>query len=234
METISISPVPAVTVGLAGGLLLLNALDSASATAFTWVTTLTATSLALFALVVVDRDFWWMAIPAAALLAGAASTGLARIPVLEQPCIDAGMLAALSVGFWVVAATHEHRWWAIVAAGALTTLAIVSIVANTSGPIAAEAAALAGAAVTFSLVAATPGGAQRRWAVLPAIVFASGAVGVAFTEQWLVVTALAWPFIALAVGTAITLRVIRRDRHASRLGAGHQPVASTLSTWSAK
>lgn len=216
METVSIPPIPAVTVGLAGGLLLLNALDPASATAFTWVTTLTATSLALFALVAVDRPLWWMAIPASALLAGAASTGLDRIPALQQPCIDAGMLAALSVGFWVVAASHERRWWAIVAAGALTTLAIISVVANASGPAAADAAALAGAAVTFSLVAATPGGARRRWAVLPAIVFGTGAVGVAFTEQWLVVTALAWPFIALGVGIAITLRVIRRDRRISR------------------
>ena len=118
-------------------------------------------------LLMVDRSRnWWAAFPGFAFL------GMAISSFLPDSLDGLGGLvffAVLSIAFWWVYFTDATRWWAIIPAGVLLTLGVVSaldefMTFDTGGFL------FIGLGLTFALVAILPGGGQRSWAFIPAVI----------------------------------------------------------------
>lgn len=199
---------------VAGVLLFIQTAGWATIPGPVWSAVLAVASGAFWYVFFADADAWWAAIPGAAL-AGAAVTPLMELdPDGLGQWTEVPMLALLGVGFAAIYLRDHRRWWAIIPAGVLLTLSIVTaIAAAASGPV-VGAVFLTGAAVTFALVALLPGGQTRRWwALIPAGALAIAALVVlAGASEWLLVLNLAWPLAIVAAGTFIIWRALRPSR----------------------
>lgn len=109
---------------------------------------------------------WWAAFP------GFTFIGMAIASVLPNP-LDAldGLVffAGISLAFLWVYFTDRSRWWAIIPGGVLLTLGVVSALDEISG-FDSGGIFFIGLGFTFLLVALLPGGGDRSWAFIPAIV----------------------------------------------------------------
>ncbi len=126
-----------------------------------------AGSLVFFYMLINDRVNWWAAFPAFTLLGFALSYFL---PGPLRGYEGLFRLAGISFAFWWVYFTNTvERWWAIIPAGVLFTLGVISAVENASG---FETGGLLflGLGLTFMLVAMLPGGRSRSWALIPGTV----------------------------------------------------------------
>ena len=118
-------------------------------------------------LLMVDRSRnWWAAFP------GFVFIGMALSSFLPDSLDAFGGLVfftVLSLAFWWVYFSDTTRWWAIIPAGVMLTLGAVSAIDeltnfDTGGVL------FIGLGLTFALVAILPGGDQRSWAFIPAVV----------------------------------------------------------------
>lgn len=207
-----------ITIGVlvlaAGVLLLLEAAGILKVHPLVWAVLFAAASVTFWFVFFAHRPSWWAAIPAAAL-AGAAIVNLMELDVggLGQ-WTEVPFLAALSVGFWAVYFRDTDRWWAIIPAGVLLTVAVITAVtAAVGGPI-TGAIFLVGVALTFALVAVLPGGTSRRWwAWIPAGVLGVVATIVLFSAaEWYVVLNYLWPVAVIGAGAYLIWRAVRQSR----------------------
>lgn len=212
-----------VLVLLAGVLLLLDAVGMKIPSVL-WAVVLAGASATFGYIFFADRRSWWAAIPSGALLGSAIATlmdldrgGLARWTAVP-------FLAALSAGFWAVYLRDRRRWWSLIPAGILLTLAIVTVVTEAVGGAQGGAIFLFGAAITFVLVAALPSGASRRWwAWIPAGVLALGGIAViASVSEWFTVLNVLWPIAVISAGGLLIWRALYRRGHPDH----HAPVGS--------
>lgn len=113
---------------------------------------------------------WWAFIPAFTLL-GLSLSSLLDVFSLALP-FDLGgtlFLLGISIGFWAVFAVNRRQWWAIIPAGVLATLAVVSVIDTGNIGIDSGAIFFLGIGVTFGLLAVLPGyEGMLRWAYIPA------------------------------------------------------------------
>jgi hypothetical protein len=76
----------------------------------------------------------------------------------------------LSIAFlWVFFSDTIGRWWAIIPAGVLLTLGVISVLDELTD-IDTGGVLFVGLGLTFALVAILPGGSQRTWAFIPAVI----------------------------------------------------------------
>lgn len=159
---------------VAGGLLLLQ---TTGVLAFNWdVLFGGAVALlgVLFGLTFLSdrRGNWWAVIPGVILLALAAGlekdTLFPGLVCREGPCFDWDgvlILGGVSLSFWLVYFTDRQKWWALIPAGVVLTLALVDgVSAGGVGEWASGGIFFAGLGLTFLLVA---GLAKQRWAFIP-------------------------------------------------------------------
>ena len=75
------------------------------------------------------------------------------------------ILGGIGLGFWLIFFTNRNFWWAVIPAGVLSSLAIVSVLSEffeTGGLF------LVGLGLTFILLAVLPGYENRlQWAYIP-------------------------------------------------------------------
>lgn len=110
---------------------------------------------------------WWAAFP------GFTFVGMALSSFLPDP-LDAfsGLIffAGISAAFlWFYFNNVAGNWWAIIPAGVLLTLGAISVLDEFSS-IDTGGFLFVGLGLTFALVAILPGGSQRTWAFIPAVV----------------------------------------------------------------
>jgi len=110
---------------------------------------------------------WWAAFP------GFIFVGMALSSFLPAP-LDAfsGLVffAGISAAFlWFYFNNVSGNWWAIIPAGVLLTLGVISALDEFS-TIDTGGFLFIGLGFTFGLVALLPGGGQRSWAFIPAVV----------------------------------------------------------------
>lgn len=158
-----------------GGLLLLGDLLSlleamglvGNASGIFWGLIWGAAGVFFIRLLTVDKARnWWAAFPGFTFL------GMAVSALLPDPLEAFGGLAffaGISFAFLWVYFNDPLRWWAIIPAGVLLTLGAVSALDDladfdTGGIF------FIGLGLTFALVAILPGGAQRAWAFVPAVI----------------------------------------------------------------
>lgn len=106
---------------------------------------------------------WWAAIP------GATLAGIGALILLPDSLEEFGgavFLGGLALAFWLVYfPARQERWWALIPAGVLTTLAFVSFAPQFVSDEASGGVFFLGLALTFLLVALL---ANMRWAWYPA------------------------------------------------------------------
>jgi hypothetical protein len=155
---------------------------------------------------------WWALIPGFTLLSLGALIGLHElVPAVAGPWGGALFLGGISLGFFAVELTDRRRWWALVPAGVLLTVALMAGLSSYwQGPELAWFLFL-GIALTFGLVAfvPTPHG-RMRWALFPAgVMLAMALLGMAFTSE---VVGIFWPAIMILAGLFLAARAMRPTR----------------------
>lgn len=119
-------------------------------------------------LLMVDRSRnWWAAFPGFVFIGMALSSFL---PDSLDALSGLIFFAGISLAFlWFYSGDVTARWWAIIPAGVLLTLGAVSaldeLVSFDTGGV-----FFVGLGLTFALVAILPGGSQRSWAFIPAVI----------------------------------------------------------------
>lgn len=200
----------------AEALLLLQAVGAAVATRLFWGVLFLAAAAVFWFLFATDCESWWAAIPGGALL-GLGLSALADEAGLPGAGTWGGslFLGSLGIGFAAVYLTDHGRWWAIIPAGVMLTLALPAVGgASEAGARASGALFFVGLAVTFVLVAVLPGGpGRRRWAWIPAGALAVLAMLVALEATALLsVFAYLWPLALIAGGGFLLWRALGRRR----------------------
>ncbi len=139
-----------------------------------------------------DHEQWWALIPGFVMMGVGATILVGEYVHLRG--MDLGgavMLIFIALPFWIIYILKRDYWWALFPAGALTSIALMTLIPDTAGDL-AVAIMFFGWAGTFLLVYFL---AQQKWAIWPSIgllVFA-----VSFAVLWLlmrrpVFAALGW------------------------------------------
>lgn len=159
-----------------------------------------------------NRDHWWAAFPAFALFGIGALIALTTLfPGIPDSWGGTLFLACLSLGFWLVYATHPENWWAVIPGGVLLTLAGVAGVANFGEGKVGGGLFFLGLALTFALVYVLPTNQGRMtWAVWPAAACLAMSVLVIFAVSNL--AGFFWPVALIAVGLFMVYRNVLSKR----------------------
>ena len=160
-----------------------------------------------------DRMQWWFAL-IAFILASMTLTNLLNllVPSLGDNIGGAIFLGAIGAGFLVAYARQRANWWAIIPAGVLFTLAVISVVDNFPGVLPFESGALLffGIGLTFLTISFMNIEGQRfSWALIPAIVLIAFGVFVGFgqTASWNII----WPALIILFGAYFLVSSLRKS-----------------------
>jgi hypothetical protein len=142
---------------------------------------------------------WWSVFPGFTLLA------IGVLIVLPDGMDDLGgliFLGGIALAFWVAYATApQERWWALIPAGVLTTLAGMTVASERVGNFETAGFFFLGLAITFLLVALLAG---MRWAYWPAAVLGiMGALGLASLFE---IANYIWAVALMAAGGFLLFR----------------------------
>jgi hypothetical protein len=151
---------------------------------------------------------WWVAITGTALVGlGLVMVVHALFPAIVGPWSNAIVLAVIGLVFLGGYVATPSRWWAIIPAGALLTLAAVAALGLILPADTRTGIFLVGLAITFAAVAAAPAPpTDRSWAWIPAALLAIlGILALAASSAG----RLLWPVIVIAVGVLLLVRAVR-------------------------
>ncbi len=142
---------------------------------------------------------WWSAFPGFILFA----IGLFMLlPDMKHDFIGALFLGSVALAFWITYVTaYQERWWALIPAGVLTTLAGMTIVSERFGDFQTAGLFFLGLAITFLLVALLTG---MRWAYWPAAVL--GVLGILGLASLLQIANYVYAIALIAAGGFIIYR----------------------------
>ncbi len=160
-----------------------------------------------------DRMQWWYAL-VALILAVMTVTNLLDllIPPVGEVIGGGLFLGAIGAGFLVAYTRQRSNWWAIIPAGVLFTLAIISIVDNFPGALPFESGALLffGIGLTFLVISLMKIEGQRfSWALIPAVVLIAFGFFVGFGQEqsWRVI----WPSLIILFGAYFLISSLRKS-----------------------
>lgn len=140
--------------------------------ALLWAALGAAGGLAFLAAFLRSPEHWWAAIPGMTLLGLASVTLVGTLaPWAAGAWLGGLFLGSIGAGFLLVFLTQRERWWAVIPAGVLLTLAAVAALADVLPGEAIGAVFFLGLALTFGALSRLPGyEEQLRWALIPAAV----------------------------------------------------------------
>jgi hypothetical protein len=142
---------------------------------------------------------WWSAFPGFVLLA------IGVLILLPERLEDLGgliFLGGIALAFWLSYATSPHeRWWALIPAGVLTTLAGMTLASERFGEFETGGFFFLGLSATFLLVAVLAG---MRWAFWPAAIL--GVLGLLGLASLFEIVNYVWAAALIAVGGFLLLR----------------------------
>lgn len=142
---------------------------------------------------------WWAAFPGFTL---AAIGVLILLPNSLQDLGGLIFLGGIGLAFWLVYLMDRgERWWALIPAGVLTTLAFVSILPGRIGAFETGGVFFLGLAATFLLVALLAG---MRWAYWPAGVL--GIMGFLATVSLMDFANYIWAVLLIGAGVFLLFR----------------------------
>ncbi len=129
-----------------------------------------------------NKENWWALIPGTTLIAIALNILLDTISYSLSNILGGGIvLGGIALSFWMIYFTQRGSfWWAIIPAGVLSSLAVVSIADELFHD--AGGIFLLGLGLTFLFIGSLPGyEGQLKWAFIPGwILVAIGAISLPF------------------------------------------------------
>jgi hypothetical protein len=156
----------------------------------------------LVSLAMIPGGYWWAAFPGFALLA------VGTLIFLPESLEDFGgalFLGGLGLGFWLAYLTDRtERWWSLIPAGVLTTLALIPLVPERFEGVEAGGLLFLGLAVTFLLVALL---ARMKWAYWPAL--ALGILGLLISASFFQIVNTLWALMLIGAGGLLLYRYFR-------------------------
>jgi len=174
-----------------------------------WAFAFAVAGLAFLAAFARASSNWWALIPAGALLGLAALVGANELlPGGSGSWGGTLFLGALSLSFWAIYLTDYARWWAVIPAGVLLTLAAVAGLTENIRGVELGWVFFLGLALTFGLLAIIPApGARLRWALVPAgVLLAIAAIVLGSSAPLL---SLLWPVALILAGLFVALHGLR-------------------------
>lgn len=164
---------------------------------------------------------WWRAIPAFTLLGIGGGLFLAWRNPMWADYGPSLALAGIALGFWAVLVVRREQWWALVPAGALTTVAILLALWGRLAPAGRMAVLLVGMGLTWLLLYALRYNQRdARWASVPAgALLLLGGVTLIGALPMPVVVRNWWPIALVVAGLVAVIGGL-----ATRKPAGPAPV----------
>ncbi|MBP8997923.1 MAG: hypothetical protein KBG10_06510 [Anaerolineaceae bacterium] len=158
-----------------------------------------------------DRSKWWAAIPGFTLIGlGLLIAFSALFPKLPGKIGGAIFLASIGVSFLVIYLLNPARWWPIIPAGVILTIALVA--ALPQGSDLGGATFFLGVGATFGLLGLHPMGKQEKWPWIPAAICLGLGLLILILSGALIGTFAGWIWAALFIlaGIFLIFRAIRR------------------------
>lgn len=159
-----------------------------------------------------NRAAWWPLIPGVTLLTICASSLINYIfPTLSEYISSVIVLGGIGLSFFLVYLVNRENWWAIIPAGVLVTLGVISVVEAGNINVETGGYFFIGIGLTFFLLAILPTShGQMKWAFIPAIVLLVMGILIAAAEQDIM--AYVWPVLVILGGGYIIYKALR-SRH---------------------
>jgi len=199
---------------IGGVLLLLDTFNIFQGGALFWTIATAVVGILFITMYINNHAQWWALIPGTIFLAIAAIIGLgAFLPGFQGSGWEGlVILGGIALSFVFVYLASRINWWAIIPAGILATVAIVSLIdvglnGTTSGGI-----LLLGFGITFALVAILPNPIRRMdWAWIPAAIQAAIGIVLLIAAENLII--YIWPLALILLGIWFIARsAIRRQK----------------------
>lgn len=147
---------------------------------------------------------WWT------LITGSTLLGLGAVILLPQGADGWIFLASVGLGFALVALTKVERWWAVIPAGTLLTLALVAGIGPAIGGVLAGTLLFFGLAATFGILALLRvRGRPMRWPLIVAAACFIFGVLIATTGP---ISDVVWPLTLVAAGVVLLIGGLTRRR----------------------
>lgn len=145
---------------------------------------------------------WWT------LIAGPALLAVGAVILLPAGGDGAIFLGGIGLGFGLVAVTKAERWWAIIPAGTLLTLALIALVSGVIGGLWSGVVLFLGLGLTFAVVAALKvQGKAMTWALFPSLACVFVALLIATTGS---AGEIIWPLALVVGGVLLLIRATTR------------------------
>jgi len=165
-------------------------------------TALALGGLAILASYLVFRTHWWT------LIAGLTVLALGGVILLPSGWGGAIFLGGIGLGFVLVALTDARRWWAVIPAGTLLTLAAISQLSGVIGGLLSGVVLFFGLAATFGALAVIPRQRGRgRWPLYPALGCLLFGLLIAAGSP---AAGVLWPLALVALGAFFLIRASAR------------------------
>jgi hypothetical protein len=147
-----------------------------------------------------NRQQWWALIPGVVLLSLAALIFINQaFPNRFENLGGVIFLGGIGLAFLLVYLTQRENWWAVIPAGVLFTVAIISGIGDTVQGDFVPGVLFLGLAVTFAVVALLPNAQGRMsWAFIPAGILA--VMGLLFLAAQVSLINFVWPVALILLG----------------------------------
>ncbi|MCX8025915.1 MAG: hypothetical protein N3A60_12005 [Thermanaerothrix sp.] len=178
-----------------------------------WGLLLTLGGVGFLGVMLSRREAWWAVFPAFPLLGIGALVLLGSLaPQAARYLGGALVLGSVGVSFVVVYLQRREFWWALIPAGTLFTLAVVSLAGSVLPADSGGWIFFAGLGLTFLVLYVLPGpdGTRMTWPLYPAAILLVFA-GLLFLGA----TALGryfWPLALILIGLFLVYRALRPRR----------------------
>lgn len=197
---------------LGGIALLLENLNIFKVGGLVWGIILGVAGLVFLTVYLENRTAWWSLIPGVTLLSICSAAVIEAVfPSLSEFITGAAVLGGIGFSFFLVYLVDRENWWAVIPAGVLVTLGIISIIEAGDFDVDTGGYFFIGIGLTFLLVAIlpTPQG-QMKWALIPAMILL--VMGVLITAAVQDIFNFIWPLIIILGGGYLIIRALNSAR----------------------
>jgi hypothetical protein len=198
---------------VAGGIaLLLENMDISHIGGLIWGIVLGIAGLLFLSVYFENRVNWWSLIPGVSLF----SFGFAAILGFISPSVyelvgGSLVLGGIGLSLFLVYLVNRENWWAIIPAGVLATLAVVSIIDAGNYDVDTGGIFFVGVGLTFILVAILPTPFGRMmWAFIPALIML--VMGTLISSQRQDIMLYVWPVLIILVGGYLVFRAVKSSQ----------------------